>query len=291
METEKTQKTEEEYLKDVLENADPELKQWARYNILGQKQKDGVPLNEDEARFLEQMNKAYDAVAQEQEQKRIEQEENEKMRRRVIEEYEKTKKATPDKVVSHRDQETFVGGDSIPKLLKFALLMKKAKKKGGKILVKITRQKNVFFEWTLKDINFVEFITKDEKGNVIPEITRVTKIDYNFEGAPIPVLFAVQGYYENWDFYDEFRKDITSEMMARIASRARHAGYLEGINQKEEDNRPNNWLNNLQPFVPLILIIGFLVMGWILYNMYADLTQMMNAVEAMKAASQSVVVQ
>ena len=121
----------------------------------------------------------------------------------------------------------------------------------------------------------------DEKGNVIPEITRVTKIDYNYEGSPIPVLFAVQGYYENWDFYNEFRKDITSEMMARISSRSRHAGYLEGINQRE-DSKPKNPLEGILMYLPLIIVVVCLIMLWLLYTMYGEMQQMVIVVDSLK---------
>lgn len=275
-------KKEEDYLKEALEQADPQLKEWVKYNALGIKQKKGEKLTEEETNFLTQMNQAYaeETLQQEAEQKALQ--ENEERKQKILEDYEKTKVTEPTKIDYHHDNQKLVGGDSLPKLLKFAYTLKKAKKKGGKILIKITRQKNVSIEWINKDLTYVEFYTKDEKGNVIPEITRVTKIDYNYEGSPIPVLFAVQGYYENWDFYNEFRKDITSEMMARIASRARHAGYLEGINQRE-DSKPKGMLENLQPLMPIILIIGLLVIGWLTYSMYGEMVEMAKTIEALKA--------
>jgi len=274
-------KTEAQYLQEALENADPDLKAWVKYNALGVKQKDGVKLTKEETEFLEAMNQAYAIEQARQEKVQRELEADQANKDKIKEQFEKAKLEEPYKIDYHRDNQKLVGGDSIPKLLKFAFTLKKAKKKGGRILIKITRQKNVSFEWTMKDINFVEFYNKDEKGNVIPEITRVTKIDYNYEGSPIPVLFAVQGYYENWDFYNEFRKDITSEMMARIASRSRHAGYLEGINQRE-DSKPKNPLEGILMYLPLIIVVVCLIMLWLVYSMYGEMQQMVIVVDSLK---------
>ena len=275
---EKHKDEEKEYLLQALEEGDQDLLYHVKYKALGKKQAEGKPLTKEESAFMQEMNRLYTLEQQKLEAQKMLEEENEKKKAEVMEEYQELKQTDPTKIDAVMEQKGLRGGDSIPKLLKFAIQMKMAKKKGGKVLVKVTRDRRVIIEWTMKDLHFVEFYTKDEKGNLIPEVTRFNEYKYNYEGSPIPVLFAIQGYAEGYDFFDEFRKDITSEMVSRISSRSYHAGYLEGINLSEK-KAPKGFLENLAPLMPIIMILGFLLMGWLLYMMYDEIQAMQMVVE------------
>lgn len=280
---------EKEYLLKALETGDENVIAWVKYNAIGIKQKEGKELTDEEKAFMEDMNRLYaldkQAEAQKEEQEKMAQEEKEK----ILREYNIVKEADPSKIDKMKQEDkVYRGGDSIPKLLKFALAMKKVKKKGGKVLVKITRDRQFFIEWTNKDIQFVEFFKKDEKGNMIPEITRFQEYKYTYEGSPIPVLFAVQGHSQGFDFYDQYRKDITSEMVSRIASRAYHSGYLEGINLRDK-SKPNGLFAMLTEFMPLILIIGLLILGYLMYQQYQNMAAVYQAVQTMQVQMNTLV--
>jgi hypothetical protein len=280
---------EKDYLMKALDESSEEELAMIKYRAINLKHKEGKQITDEEKEFVKDMNALF---AQEQEQQKELEEKIQKQKEQqeqLMKDYNIAKKKEPEKIEKHVVSESFKGGDSVPKLLKFAFMLKTAKKKGGKILVKVTRDRNVFLEWTLKEVNFVEFFTKDEKGDVIPEITRVNEFKYNYEGSPIPVLFAIQGYAETFDFFNEFRKDITSEMVSRIASRARHSGFLEGINQRDQNSKKNNLLATLTEFMPLILILGLLVMGWLMMQMYGEMTALHEAIEALKTSIPMVV--
>jgi hypothetical protein len=280
---------EKEYLLKALDEGDKNTALYYKYKALGLKQKEGKKLTEEELEFIKDMNQAYALDQQiEQEQQTREQEEEE-LKQKVLDEYNIVKEADPSKIDTiQQTTKTYRGGDSIPKLISFALAMKKVKKKGGKVLVKVTRDRKFFIEWTNKDLHFVEFFTKDEKGNLIPEVTRFTEIKYTYEGTPVPVLFAIQGYAEGFDFYDKYRKDITSEMVSRIASRERHSGFLEGLNLADKKNK-NGLLSALTEFMPLILIAGLLILGWLMYQMYGDMTHLYNTVLQMQTQMNTLV--
>lgn len=274
---------EKDYLMKALEESDPQMLSYVKYNAIGLKIKEGKPITEEEKAFVEDMNKLYALEKKSIEEETIRQQEEEALKQKVLEEYNIVKNADPSKIDTLKQKdEKYRGGESLPKLLKFAMAMKKVKKKGGKVLVKITRDRQFFIEWTNKDIQFVEFWKKDEKGNLIPEITRFQEYKYTYEGSPVPVLFAVQGYSNGYDFFDKYRKDITSEMVSRIASRAYHSGYLEGINLSDKKKK-DNMLAALTEFMPLILIGGLLILGWLMYQMYTDMGTMYNAVQVMQA--------
>lgn len=284
--TEKKQPKDEEkewLMKALDSNQDPNLQAYLKYQALGLKQKEGKPLTQDETLFLADMNKMYEVEAQQQALQEQKIKEDEELKARVLEDYEKTKASSPEKIDSVDKSLKITGGESLPRLLKFALLMKKAKKKGGKLVVKVTRDRKVMIEWTNKPLAFVEFWTTDEKGSQVPEVTRFNEYKYNYEGTPIPVLFAIQGYAEGFDFFDEFRKDITSEMVSRIASRARHSGFLEGINQKDSEKNKGMFAG-LEPFMPIIILGGFILMIFMMYLLYGEVTNMIKEVEAVKQA-------
>jgi len=284
---EKHKDSEKDYLMEALETGEPEILAHIKYKAIGKKQADGKEITKEESVFMEEMNKLYALEKQKLEAQDKIQRESDQLKEQIKLEYDEMKKTAPEKIDIVDDSKTLRGGESIPKLLKFAFQMKKAKKKGGKIVVKVTRDRKVIIDWTLQDLHFVEFYTKDEKGNLIPEVTRFNEYKYNYEGSPIPVLFAIQGYAEGFDFFDEFRQDITSEMVSRISSRSFHAGYLEGIDLREK-NKSKGLLDNLQPLMPIIMILGFLVMFWLLYQMYSEIQSMALVVDTFRSVAQNI---
>jgi len=277
-----------EYLLRALEDTDEGIAALLKYQAIGLKLKDGVKLDREEKQFMKDMNAMYEAERKQEEEETGKLVENEEAKKEVMIEYEKMKQTSPEKIdiVSADNKVKLRGGDSIPKILKFALLMKKAKKKGGKIIVKVTRDRQVILEWTIKELNFVEFWVKDEKGNMIPEVTRFNEYKYNYEGSPIPVLFAIQGYAEGFDFFDNFRKDITSEMVSRLVSRARHAGFLEGVRLQDKNHKDNKLLE-IMPYMVVAILVVMGIVAYLCYSIYQDNTQILNSLEAIKNAAQA----
>jgi hypothetical protein len=275
---------EKDYLIKALEAGDENVVAWVKYNAIGLKQKEGKKITDDEKQFMEDMNKMFAMDKQIEEQQQAAKENDEELKAKVLEEYNIVKSADPSKIDSiKKEDKNYKGGDSLPKLLKFALAMKQVKKKGGKVLVKITRDRQFFIEWTNKDIAFITFPSKDEKGNIVQEITRFQEYKYTYEGSPVPVLFAVQGYSQGFDFFDKYKKDITSEMVSRIASRAYHSGYLEGVNLKDKGSNKNGLLSALTEFMPLILVIGLVVIAWMLWQNYESMKAVYTAVQLMQS--------
>jgi hypothetical protein len=267
---------------------DEELKSILEYKRLELKKINGEELTPEElvwkTNLEDQIKKEKEAEKQkayvEEEQKR--QEKENKVKEKVMQEYKKTKQNNPDEIIQvRREDVSLTGGTSIPKLLSFIVKMKRAKKKGGKVLVQVFRDRKVSIKWTLNDVKFVEFLSTDENGNTLEEVTRFSEYNYNFEGTPIPVLFAVQGYAEGFDFFSEFRKDLTSEMVSRLVMRGFHAGYLKGIEHKSKKDKANPFAS-LEPWMPIIIIGGFFVMAYILYTMYGEFTQMVELMQQMQ---------
>jgi hypothetical protein len=293
---EANEEPKEEAKYDSVIEESPELKQYLEYLRIKKKVESKDKLTDEEIAFIKDIE---DAAQREQEIKaaqeakaKEESDRQEKLKAEIQADYEKTKKEAPEKIVAVREKDiTLTGGESIPKLLKFIFAMKKARKKGGKVLIQVFRSRKVLVKWTANDITFVEFYTTDEKGNELMEVTRFSEYPYSFEGTPIPVLFAVQGYAEGWDFFSEFRKDLSSEMVSRLITRAFHAGYLKGA-EVAQPTKKKNMLEGLMAFTPIICLGGFLIIGFLVYQMYTDQTKILsmltpeNLAAAINAAGQ-----
>lgn len=283
IEIEKPKKEEKDYLLKAIDQGDEEQKIYLKYISLGLKQEDGKILTEEEKEFMQHMNQLYSEQAKQEELLEKQRLEETAKKQKVLQDYNEMKTKDPSQIESVKSWEQNINSStSIPHLIKFALTMKTAKKKGGKILVKVTRDRNVYIEWIKKPISFVEFWTKDEKGTEIPEVTRFNEFKYNFEGTPIPVLFAIQGYAEGFDWFGEFKKDISSEYVARLVSKARHAGFLEGLNQSDKEKK-SGLLGTLEHFMPLILVAGLVILGFMMYQFYGEMASLYNAIQALQS--------
>ena len=256
------------------------------YQRLRKKIADKEELTPEELAWKNEIEKLYmeeqSAEEKQEEQAATEKKRQEEIKAEVIREYNETKAKNPEKILKTTEQEAILtGSESLPKILSLVFKLKKARKKGGKILIQVFRNRKVILKWTRNDISFVEFWSKDENGNDLIEITRFSEYKYLFEGTPIPVLFAVQGYAEGFDFFSEFRKDLTSEVVSRLLMRSYIAGYVKGAEIKQ-DTKKKGMLEGLQPLMPVIIIGGFILLAYLIYMMYGEMQDMIEAMNALK---------
>lgn len=259
---------------EVVE-AIPELKQELDYLLIMNKIKEGKTISKKEEDFKEVYEEAKRKeveFAQAQELKQQEELERQKeMQELVNKEYEEYKAKHPETIETYDDKAlSLKGSDNFLKIALTFMALKKSKKKGGKIFVKVARPKKVSIEWTTKDIRFVEFWSTNERGDKVKEVSRVNQYEYTFEGTSIPVIFAIQGFAEAWDFYSEFKKDLSSEVVSGIAMEAYNTGYKDGLVVSDK-KKENDLLAMLTKFMPLILIIGLVAILYLLNQNYESM--------------------
>ena len=270
---------------DVIEE-DPELKTILEYRRLLKKIKEGEELTPQEQAWKQDIERLHleEQQAQETQEQQANQEKEKQLRlqEEVNRQYKETKEKNPGSILKAVETEAVLtGSESIPKILGLVFKLKKARKKGGKVIVQVFRNRKVVLKWTRNDVSFIEFWSKDEKGNDLIEVTRFSEHKYMFEGTPIPVLFAVQGYAEGFDFFSEFRKDLTSEIVSRLVMRSYIAGYTKGAEIRQKEKKPG-MLDSLQPLMPIIIIGGFILIAYLLYTMYGEMQDMIAAMDALK---------
>jgi hypothetical protein len=263
---------EKDYMQEVL-NSDPVLKAGITYSALKRKER-SEGLREDEKEFIQQFEADQEEQNKQQalaaDSAKIEQDIAEQ-KQAMMKEYFETKRTNPKLVATLDEQKLSLNGEqSLIQIIKFVGLLKKAKKKGGKVLVQVFKTRKVLFQYIQDDMLFVEFFSKDEKGNTVMDVCRFNEYKYSLEGTPIPVLFAVQGFAEGFDFYDSYRKSLDSETVNNLMLRSYHAGFLKGAEIREPE-QGNNTLEKWMPLLMVVCVIGVVVMLYFGYMTYDKL--------------------
>jgi hypothetical protein len=288
---------EEKEVKETKKNIDytkvietmPELKDDLDYLLLTKKIEEGKQLTKKEQEFkktYEIAKQKEQEFAEHQEQLKQQEESKEKiLQERVNQEYEEYKKLNPSaiEIIDSSKAVSLTGSDNFLKVaLTWAQLIK-TRKKGGKIFVKVSRPKRVSFEMTTKDIKFVEFWSTNERGDRVKEVTRVSQYNYTFDGTSIPVVFAIQGFAESYDYYGNFKKDLTSEYVSGLVMESYNLGYKDGVVIKDKEIKKSGLLGTLTEYMPLILILGILVLGWLMYTMYGEMAVLYETMKELQA--------
>ena len=271
---------------EIIESM-PELKEDLDYILIANKIKEGKNVSEKEKQFVRiyEEAKSKEVDFQESTYKKMEEEKGrqEQIQDKINQEYEEYKTKYPDKIEKVDAIKTLTPNNT-NNFLKVGLAwakLAKGKKKGGKIFVKVSRPKNVSFEWTNKDIRFVEFWSTNERGDKVKEITRVSQYNYTFNGTSIPVIFAIQGFAESWDFYSEFKKNLDSEFVSGLVMEAYNLGYKDGTLLLDKNKKPNT----LQELMPILIVVILVIMGavaYLCYAIYEDNTKILDALETIK---------
>jgi hypothetical protein len=287
---------EEEQVKETKKGNDytkviesmPELKQDLDYLLLTKKIEDGKQLTKKEEEFkqvYELAKQKENEFAEQQELLRQKEESNEKILQDLVDkEYEEYKKNNPSaiEIIDSSKALSLIGSDNFLKVALTWGKLIKSRKKGGKIFVKVCRPKRVSFEWTTKDVKFVEFWSTNERGDRVKEVTRVSQYNYTFDGTSIPVIFAIQGFAESYDYYGNFKKDLTSEYVSGLVMESYNLGYKDGVVIRDKEVKKNNLMALLSEYMPLILIVGLLVIGFMMYTLYGEMATLYKAVTALQ---------
>ena len=143
---------------DVIETM-PELKEDLDYILLTKKLEKGKTLTKKEQDFKEvyELAKQKEQEYEKQQAKQLEEEtiKQKVLQEKINKEYEEFKEINPDRVESIDTTKSLSmnGSENFLKVAKMFLKIKKSKKKGGKIFVKVARPKKVSFE--LLDLQFL----------------------------------------------------------------------------------------------------------------------------------------
>jgi len=276
---------------DIIEDM-PELKFDLEYLRIKNKFDSAKDLTSKETEFKEQYElaklKEQETVEQQEKQFEEEQLKQKAVQEMVNKEFEEFKALHPDQVESVDTTKSFSmnGSENFLKVALMFLKLKKTKAKGGKVFVKVARPKKVSFEYTNKDLKYIEFWSKNERNEPVKEVTRVTEYQYSFNGTSIPVVFAIQGVPISYDFYSGMKKDLSSEFVSGLVMEAYNLGYKDGVILSDKSKKPDG-LESILHYLPIIIVIMCVAMIYFLYSMYEDQTKMLEIIQALHSAASS----
>jgi hypothetical protein len=275
---------------EIIENVEEknvkefnELSHEEKVFLINKKVKEKQELSFEETKFVENVNEQIKQSELEEEIKQRELDQD-----IILKEYAEaapSEKLTAEQVAKNSVR---VGGGGFLQKIFVNLALRNAAKKGGSLLLKVYRDSAIEIIWSKTPVRFVEFVEPGEiSGETIKHISRVTKTKHRLKGSSIPIHIICEGVFENLNLYGDTETNLSSEYLNRMSISYFQAGLSKGLGLRTSND---NFLASLQPLMPIILIVGLLVIGWISMQMYGEMTALRAAVEASKNLPAAIIV-
>jgi len=216
-------------------------------NKLNKKEK----LTDEQALFLA-MHKERVLKRKEEEQKLIQQltkQTKEKEKKELIKEYDS---APEEEKITAKQTGKAIGPSGLSKFLastKIKKVNKKARTKGGEIIIKGHIGKGYEILWSRKPVRYVEFISKNEQGEEVRNITRIVKTKGHLKGSSIPVHLCLEGIADSFDPFEGLETNLSAEYFNKLLMGQFQSGLAVGLAIK-----PKKADRSLERFMPIILI-------------------------------------
>ena len=242
------------------------------------KDKRGEKLNKEEMQLLvlhteimkaeqmlaDRLNSA-DEINAEKEKQNID------LRKHIIKEYKTVLKKNPELVIRNGlgpKQEGFVVGKNFLKSVGFIVSTHWSMKYGYCKLVKIWKDKGVEEIYLKKMPKFVEFWSKNERGEDVVNICKVRVLNYRLQGTTIPICYAVEGFIDAYDFFGNMRDEYTQELFQKALLLGYWSGILKGKETFPDQKEESFWSK-----YKLLLILGGVLLLLIGLAYYGQLQQ------------------
>ena len=201
--------------------------------------------------------------AMQREKERIELEEKE----RIKKEFEETK--NEQKLLASEEGLTVSPNKLKLFLARFKLkkIVGKAYKKGGAIIIKCYLGRGYQLIYSKKPIKFVEFKSKNEKGEEIINITRITQNKGHLHGSSIPVHFCIEGVANSFDPFKNIETDMSADSVNKLLKGEFQSGLATGLAIKPEG--VHKFPTEKALIILFFVVIGALgIMGYYLMQIY-----------------------
>lgn len=200
----------------------------------------------------------------------------------IIKEYNETKKKNPELIIKNGlgpKQEGFVVGKNFLKSMAFIVGTHWAIKYGYCKLVKVWKDKGVEEIYLKKMPKFVEFWSKNERGEDQVNICKVRIMNYRLQGTTIPVCYAVEGFIDAFDFFGNMRDEYTQELFQKAQLLGYWAGVLKGKETFPDQKEESFWSK-----YKLLLILGgimLLLIGLAYYAQFQQIQDMTTQIDTL----------
>jgi len=200
---------------------------------------------------------------QEADKERIRLEEREKLRQ----EYDA---ASPDMKMDADVQGTSVSPSGLQQWLKKSGIDRKKKKsykKGLSVIIKCNIGRGYEIITSKKPVRYVEFKSKNEKGEEVTNITRITKSKGHLNGSSIPVHFCIEGVANSYDPFENIETNMSAEYFNKLLQGEFQAGLSVGLAIKPEGAGKFD-MAKITPILLLGVVAGLGVIAYYQMQLY-----------------------
>ncbi|MEO5350121.1 MAG: hypothetical protein H7836_10800 [Magnetococcus sp. YQC-3] len=138
---------------------------------------------------------------------------------------------------------------------------KKARRKGGEIIIKGNIGKGYEIVWSKNPVRFVEFFSKNEQGELVRNVTRITKTKGHLKGSSIPVHLCLEGVANSIDPFEGIETNMSAEYYNKLLMGQWQSGYAAGVAIKQE----GQGMDKFAKFMPILMLV---VVGCLIILIY-----------------------
>ena len=165
---------------------------------------------------------------------------------------------------------------------KIKKMYKKVKKKGGSVLIKFYKDTSAELVWLKRPVTFVEFLSKDETGDIIRSVSRITKNKHRLKGSSVPVHLAIEGSSENVSLLEGVNTSLSAKYINGLLQSSFEAG--RAFEADLEQNKKKKFdIASIGFILTLIMLAVLLYLAYQQYNLYELVMKM--APQAVAAAT------
>jgi hypothetical protein len=210
-------------------------------------------------------------VQQQEEARKLERERIAAEERAKIEkEFEETKKESPEEILDANVKGKNAGPSGLQTFLaklKVSRTKKRALKKGGQIIIKAYIGRGYEIIYSKTPVRFVEFKSKNEAGEEVRNVTRITRNKGHLKGSSIPVHLCVEGIANSFDPFEGIETNMSAEYFNKLLQGEFQSGLATGL-----AIRPNKHagfdMAKITPILFLAVIAGLGIMAYYLMQIY-----------------------
>lgn len=206
------------------------------------------------------------------------------LKKNILKEYNETKKKNPELIARNGlgpKQEGFVVGKNFLKSMSFIVGTHWAIRFGYVKLVKIWKDRSVQEIYLKQMPKFVEFWSRNERGEDQVNICKVRMMNYRLQGTTIPICYAVEGFIDAYDFFGDMRDEYTQELFQKANLLGYWAGVLKGKETFPDQKEESFWSK-----YKLLLILGVIlviIIGLAYYAQFNQIQEMTTQIETLTA--------
>jgi len=191
-------------------------------------------------------------------------------KKEVEKEYKEVKAKKPELVLDANIKGKQYSAGALKNMMasrKLDKIKKKAFRKGGEIIIKGHIGKGYELIWSKTPKRYVEFLSKNEQGEEVRNITRITKTKGHLRGSSIPVHLCLEGVANSIDPFEGIETNMSAEYFNKLLQGEFQSGLATGLAIRPEKASRFD-MAKVTPILFLALLGGMIILGYYVTQIY-----------------------